>query len=60
MPLFLILIWVAVGLFGIGALLQTLYLTTGRKHQQLPVWSRVFFVAGGVSIIVRMIMMFSS
>jgi hypothetical protein len=60
MPLFLILMWVAVVLFGIGALLQTLYLATGRKHQQLPVWSRGFLIAGAVSIIVRMMVMFSS
>jgi hypothetical protein len=60
MPLFLILTWLTVGLFGIGAVLQTVYLTTGRKHQQLPVWSRGFFIAGAVSIVIRMIVMFSS
>jgi hypothetical protein len=58
MPLFLIFMWAAVGLFGIGALLQTVYLTTGRKHAYLPTWSRGFFIAGGLAIIVRMIVMF--
>jgi membrane glycosyltransferase len=60
MPLFLILLWVAVILFGVGALLQTLYLTTGRKHQQFPVWSRVFLGAGILFMVMRMIVMFSS
>jgi hypothetical protein len=60
MPLFLILMWVTVVLFLIGGLLQTLYLTTGRKHQQLPMWSRGFLIAGAVSIVIRMLVMFSS
>ncbi len=60
MPLFIILMWVTVGLFLMGGLLQTIHLTTGRKHQQLLVWSRGFLIAGAVSIVVRMIVMFSS